>query len=86
MPSVARVGDTHNHGGNIITGSPNVFANNLGVARIGDRVFCIKHGIQSIASGSRTVIANGAGVARVGDRTTCGAVITSGSPNVFAGG
>jgi uncharacterized Zn-binding protein involved in type VI secretion len=85
MPAVARIGDPISHGGAIIEGSPNVFANGAQVARIGDAVYCDIHKEQVIVSGSGTVFANGSGVAREGDEISCGAVIIQGSPNVFAG-
>ena len=86
MPQVARLGDTIDHGGEIITASPNVYANSIRVARLNDQVNCFRHGIQTIVSASSTVFANSRGMARIGDRVSCGAVIVTGSPNVFAGG
>lgn len=83
--SVARVGDSISHGGGIIQGSPNVFTNGIPTARLGDAVECAIHGLQTITSASTTVRANSKGVARIGDSISCGAVITSGSPNVKAG-
>lgn len=85
IPPVARLGDTASHGGAIATASRDVSANRLGVARVGDIYDCPIHGANPIVTGSRTVSADGSAVARVGDLTECGAVITSGSPNVFAG-
>lgn len=82
---VARAGDAISHGGAIVSGSPNVFCNGISVARVGDPVACLIHGGQSIATGSTTVFCNGKGVARVGDLITCGAVIVTGSPNVYSG-
>ncbi len=85
MAKVARLGDTASHGGEIATASPDVTANGIGVARVGDSYDCPIHGANPIVTGSATVKANGRLVARVGDATACGAVITSGSPNVDAG-
>lgn len=84
-PRTARIGDTISHGGAIIEGSPDVTANGIPVAREGDAVMCAIHGLQRIAAGSPTVSTNGRQRARVGDPTTCGAVITSGSPDVETG-
>jgi len=57
------------------------------VARKGD-TFATGHGCNgssTIARGSGNVFANDKAIARVGDSIDAGA-ITSGSPNVFAGG
>jgi uncharacterized Zn-binding protein involved in type VI secretion len=89
MPAAARKGDEiqcEGEIGYILDGSPNVFCNGLPLARVGDPVECFIHGAQSISGGSGTVFANGSGVARVGDPCSCGAIISSGSPNVFVGG
>lgn len=82
---VARRLDAISHGGAIVSGSPDVFCNGKPVARVGDPVACLRHGAQRIAAGSTTVFCNGKGVARVGDPITCGAVIVTGSPNVYSG-
>jgi uncharacterized Zn-binding protein involved in type VI secretion len=86
MPQVARVTDTISHGGTIVSGSPSCFCNGLAIARLGDAVMCDLHGAQTITSASGSVFANGIGIARVGDSVSCGAVISSGSPDVYAGG
>lgn len=85
MPRDARIGDTHSHGGVIIEGSPNFNVNGIPSSRVGDKVWCPIHGIVAIATGSPTVILNGRRRARIGDLITCGAVITSGSPDVDIG-
>lgn len=77
MPQCARIGDSISHGGTIIEGSDNVFAEGLGVARVGDKVYCSKHKLQTIVSGSSSVFTNGRGTARVGDSISCGATITT---------
>jgi uncharacterized Zn-binding protein involved in type VI secretion len=82
MFAVARVGDTASHGGSLASGSPNTNCNGVAVCRIGDIYNCPTHGANPIISGSTVTLVNGAGIARVGDSTSCGAVITSGSPNV----
>lgn len=73
-------------------GSGNVFANSIGVVRVGDSVQphtipcnCALHA-PPLASGSGTVFANGMNIGRQGDIYACGAIILSGSGNVFAGG
>ena len=104
MPAQARVTDTHagicDHGfdccphsvsGTIVGGSPNVFANGLAAARLGDPVVhsCPHCGTGNISSSSGTVLINGIGAARLGDAVTYpggGGTITSGSPDVNSGG
>lgn len=102
MPAVARKGDSFatGHGCNgsstIVEGSGDVFTNNIATSRRGDMSAvhsidagsdedpCIPHAVP-IAGGSSSVFVNGIAIARVGDSIDAGA-ITSGSPNVFAGG
>ena len=88
MARVARLGDTTDHGGVIITASQTVDANGIRVARKGDLHSCPipGHGVTAIVTGSSTVDVNGKPVARIGDVTGCGATIVSASPNVDAGG
>ena len=79
-------------------GSTNVFINNRGAVRVGDSdthnipvvlpgpppvIVCLPHTV-TVGAASRTVFVNGRGLARVGD-TFSGEVISTGSPNVFAG-
>jgi uncharacterized Zn-binding protein involved in type VI secretion len=73
-------------------GSGDVFANSIGVVRAGDAVQphtfpcdCALHA-PGLASFSGTVFANGKNIGRQGDVYGCGALILSGSGNVFAGG
>ena len=83
MPAVARLGNTSTHGGQIITASPNVKANGIAVARLGDTFDCPTHGPNPIMSNPVTRNrANGSPIAVVGAQTQCGAVIIAGSPNV----
>jgi uncharacterized Zn-binding protein involved in type VI secretion len=82
---VARLGDKSDHDGTITSASDNVQANDIGVARLGDTHDCPTHGQGTITSASTKVLANDRGVARIGDTISCGAVITTGSPNVEAG-
>ena len=83
--AVARVGDPGSHGGTIGTGSDTVLTNGRRTARVNDTYNCAKHGSNPLTTGSSTVFVNGRKVVRVNDRASCGAIITSGSPNVFAG-
>lgn len=84
---VVRLGDPGSHDGaaqgEVIEASSDVFANGLGVARVGDTYLCPIHGPNPIVSGSPSVWANGRRVAGVGDTTECGAVLVDGSPDTF---
>ena len=81
----------HGVSGPIVSCSPDVLANGIAVARLGDGVShnCPHCGTGNISSASGTVKANGIGVARLGDSVTYpggGGTIVSASPDVFAGG
>lgn len=79
---LARVKDKHSHGGKIIDGSPDCYTNNLKDARLHDPAVCPIHGLVAVASGSSLVLTNGLPTARTNiDTVTCGAVITTGSPD-----
>jgi uncharacterized Zn-binding protein involved in type VI secretion len=95
MPAVARRTDPgvpHCTGYTIATGSPDVFVNNLPVARVRDLSTphllpgspCPSH-VSAIQSGSSTVFVNGRAMARVGDPLTACTRIAAGSPDVQAG-
>lgn len=97
MPAVARIADPFACGDTIVSGSANVYANGIPVARITDGT--TGHGCwvpTIIAAGSGTVTANNIPLARVGDALvphTCpsipethGSSISAGSPNVSADG
>lgn len=86
MPGVARDAGADAAGGAIIQGSPNVFANNKPVARVGDAVAGHGRGQHSgpkMAAGSGNVLTNNIPTCRAGDPATCGHP-ASGSGNVFA--
>ena len=80
---VARLGDTTNHGGTIVTGSTGTIVNGKPVARMGDLHACPRkgHGLTRIVSGSTTTLIEGKPTARMGDTTGCGAVIVTASPD-----
>lgn len=101
MPAVARKSGTDTVSINHPTcqgatatdaGSSNVFVNNIGVVREGDTVeshthsppACPSHA-PGLVSFSGTVYANNKHLGRLGDTYGCGASISSGSSNVFAG-
>lgn len=72
------VGDKTDHGGVVIEGSLFDTIDGKGIARIGDKVTCPKHGCPSttvIATGDMTSLFDGKAVARHGDKTACGATL-----------
>lgn len=83
MPRIIRLGDTGSHGGLVTTASPDVLAEGIRVARVGDIYDCPEHGPKPITSGSPNVTANGQPIARVGDITACGATLIGGAPVTF---
>lgn len=85
--AIARLGDTSDHGGQIITGAVRTMVNAIPAARKGDLHSCpLKgHGVTPIVTGSERTMIEGQPAARVGDTVGCGAVLTSGSPNAEAG-
>lgn len=97
MPAIARIGDTitTGHGCDstalIGEGSPDVFCNNIGVAREGDAIaphtilsgiVCVPHSAV-VNEGSPDVFVNNIALARVGDSADQGSIQT-GSPDSFA--
>lgn len=85
MPGISRNAGRDSAGGPIISGSPNVFANNNPVARVGDAV--MSHGLSPhngpvMAVGSPNVFTNNISTCRQGDLASCGCAST-GSGNVF---
>ena len=95
MPAVARQGDMnvpHCSYHTMQGASGDVFANGLGVCRIGDSTTvhltygkkCGAHRAP-VSSGSSSVFVNGRPVACVGSNLTLCTFIAQGSPNVFAG-
>ncbi len=81
--SVARLGDTGSHGGEIITGADNTLVNGRPVARVGDIYDCREHGPNPIVTGASQISGELREVAHVGSKTACGATITTGSPDTF---
>jgi uncharacterized Zn-binding protein involved in type VI secretion len=85
MGGVARLGDSHTHGGYITSASGDVTVDGLGAARVGDTAYCHEHGTVTIVGGSTTVQTDSLGTARIGDQLSCGAIITGGSPTSDCG-
>lgn len=97
MPDVGRIGDPFSCGDTVKTGSANVFANGIPVARLTDGTIGDPCGAPptTIAEGSGTVFVNGLPISRVGDAliphpcpssSPHGGSISAGSPNVKADG
>ena len=86
MPAVARLGDTSDHGGTIISSASKTTTDGLLTARVGDSHSCPipGHGVTAILTGSSTFTCEGAIVAVVGSTCGCGATINSGASDTFA--
>lgn len=83
MPLVARLGDTSNHGGVIITSCSKTWADGKLIARQGDLHSCPidGHGITAIVGNtSPKTFAEGNHTAKIGSVCGCGAVIVTGAP------
>jgi uncharacterized Zn-binding protein involved in type VI secretion len=78
-----RFGDKISHGGNVIEASQHSDIDGVGIARMGDKATCSKHGMVTIASGDSTLIIDGKPAARDGDKTSCGAVLIAGQQNTI---
>ncbi len=84
---LARLGDSTDHGGTIISGAERTLVDGQPAARMGDEHECgyTYHGTGTIAGGSQTTLIEGKPAARVGDTTSCGATIVSGSETTLVG-
>lgn len=83
------LGDSTDHGGKVIAGSPSSDINGKPIARMGDKVTCpIKGhgGVTTIISGDHTNTIDGMPAARHGDKTACGATLISSQTLVTTGG
>ena len=81
MPSIARLGDTSDHGGVIISSASLTKVNGILAARVGDLHSCPipGHGITAITTGSNKFTCEGKIVAVIGSVCGCGATINTGS-------
>lgn len=77
MPAVIVLGDTTDHGGEVIEASGVTDTHGRRVARVGDKVLCPRkgHGVTEIVDGDPTFRVDGQAVAYHGCRTSCGAVL-----------
>ncbi|MBB5017725.1 putative Zn-binding protein involved in type VI secretion [Chitinivorax tropicus] len=71
------LGDSTDHGGAVLEGSPYSDIEGKPIARVGDKVSCPipGHGVTVIATGDATCLIDGKPVARHGDKTACGATL-----------
>ncbi|GAB2844754.1 hypothetical protein GCM10027277_10840 [Pseudoduganella ginsengisoli] len=69
------LGDKLSHGGAVTEASPHSTTGGKGIARVGDKASCSKHGTVTIATGDATMIVDGKPAARHGDKTSCGATL-----------
>ena len=65
--------------------SGDVFANSIGVHRVGDAwtPHCDHTGV--LGAGSPSVFVNNLALGRIGDPISCGGSVATGSPDVFSG-
>ncbi|SCC69194.1 PAAR domain-containing protein [Kosakonia oryziphila] len=87
MQNAARIGDATAHGGALCSGSGSVYINGIPAAMMGVSIApcALLHGAAPVATGSGSVFINGSPAARLGDVTGCGAVIVTGSGDVYIG-
>ncbi len=73
-----RLGDKTTHGGVVIEASMASDIGGIGIARVGDKVACPAHGVQTIVSGDMALVVDGKPAARHGDMVSCGATLIAG--------
>ncbi len=78
-----RLGDKTSHSGTVLEASQHSDSGGIGIARVGDKVSCPKHGDTTIATGDTTMIVDGKPAARNGDKTACGATLIAGQQNTI---
>jgi len=81
---VVRLGDPSDHGGSMITADAHYKADGIQACVNGDLHSCPipGHGVTSVSASTSITSSNGKKILRVGDVAGCGAVISSGSPEV----
>jgi len=73
-----RLGDKTTHGGVVVQASTASDVGAVGIARVGDKVACPAHGVQTIVSGDMSLVVDGKPAARHGDTVSCGATLIAG--------
>lgn len=71
------LGDSTDHGGKVIGGSPTQAIDGKPIARLGDMVSCPRkgHGVNPIVEGDADYLVNGIPVALDGHKTACGCAL-----------
>jgi uncharacterized Zn-binding protein involved in type VI secretion len=85
MLSAATIGDVTSDGGEIVSGSCDVFINNIPASKLGSGASSTLVGKTALKTGSGTVFINNCPATRCSDVTACGSVIVTGSSDVFIG-
>jgi uncharacterized Zn-binding protein involved in type VI secretion len=76
---IIRLGDMTSHGGRVITASVTHTVAGIGIARVGDKIFCPMpgHGVNVIVNGALTFLIGGRMVALQGHYGACGCMLIS---------
>lgn len=76
---IVRLGDPTSHGGSIITASVTHIIGGVGIARVGDKIFCPLpgHGVNVIVEGAPNYLIGGRMVALHGHHGACGCTLIS---------
>jgi len=76
------LGDSTDHGGTVISGSPSQSIDGKPIARLGDKVDCpqlypnkVPHGVNAIVEGDANYTIDGIPVALEGHKTECGCAL-----------
>ena len=69
------LGDKTSHNGTVVEASQMSDSGGKGMARVGDKITCPRHGNGPISSGDPSMLVDGKPVARHGDKTSCGATL-----------
>ena len=69
------LGDKTSHHGTVVEASQMSDSGGKGIARVGDKITCPRHGDGTISSGDPSLLVDGKPVARHGDKTSCGATL-----------
>lgn len=83
MRNVILLGDATDHGGKVISASPNSFVDGRAIARRGDACVCPRRGHHHcvIVEGDPAVLIDGIPVAFEGHKTSCGATLIASTAN-----
>lgn len=85
MEKVIRLNDTSNHGGHMVTATGKTVVNGIVRCVDQDMHYCPipGHGTTPVTAKSTDTKSNSKFVLKNGDTAACGAIMNSGSPNVF---